>query len=94
MMMPNILCPRNVLSPRLLNVSTAKIGVVLSTVFDIENILSLNDNCAKSLWLAESVLKENKIKHFLLLTELSLLEKELNKLKFEQFFRMFYKRVA
>ena len=44
-MTPNMLCPLNVLSPKLLNVSTAKIGVALSTVNKKEKFLALNNNC-------------------------------------------------
>lgn len=44
MMTPNMLCPRNALSPRLLNVSTAKIGVALSTVCNQKKIDNTNDS--------------------------------------------------
>lgn len=45
-MIPNMLCPRNALSPKLLKVSTAKIGVALSTVRYVKKVPSSNNNYA------------------------------------------------
>lgn len=63
-MIPNMLCPRNALSPKLLKVSTAKIGVALSTVRYVKKVPSSNNNYANIVLLGLRFCEhEKKLEH-------------------------------